>query len=87
MPDLWGDQIQEQSLIEYKGYTISLVNGSLINEIAISETGRDNWDVLSYVPDEPQAKLDAVRMAKKEIDKRVGMSHADFSTLTDMGAI
>ena len=85
MPDLWGDQIQNR--IEYKGYTISLVNGSLINEIAISETGRDNWDVLSYVPDEPQAKLDAVRMAKKEIDKRVGMSHADFSTLTDMGAI
>ena len=85
MPDLWGDQIQNK--IEYKGYTISLVNGSLINEIAISETGRDTWDVLSDVPDEPQAKLDAVRMAKKEIDKRAGMSHADFSTLTDMGAI
>ena len=85
MPDLWGDQIQNK--IEYKGYTISLVNGSLINEIAITETGRDNWDVLSHVPNKPQAKLDAVRMAKKEIDKRVGMSHADFSTLTDMGAI
>ena len=85
MPKLWGDQIQNK--IEYKGYTISLVNGSLINEIAITETGRDNWDVLSYVPDEPQAKLDAVRLAKKEIDNRVSMSHADFSTLTDMGAI
>ena len=85
MPNLWGDQIQNK--IKYKGYIISLVNGSLINEIAITETGRDNWDVLSYVPDEPQAKLDAVRMAKKEIDNRVSMSHADFSTLTDMGAI
>ena len=85
MPDLWGDQIQNK--IEYKGYTISLVNGSLINEIAIAEAGRDNWDVLSYVPNKPQAKLDAVRMAKKEIDNRVSMSHADFSTLTDMGAI
>ena len=85
MPDLWGDQIQNK--IEYKGYTISLVNGSLINEIAITETGRDNWDVLSHVPDKPQAKLDAVRLAKKENDKRVSISHDDFSTLNDMGAI
>jgi hypothetical protein len=84
---LFGDTIQ--NVIDYNGWTISLVNGPLVNEIAINEKDRnDNWQVLYKVKNTPAHKLHAVAMAKEEIDKRnASMSHADFSTLVDMGAI
>ena len=84
---LFGDTIQ--NVIDYNGWTISLVNGPLVNEIAINEKDRnDNWHVLYKVKNTPAHKLHAVAMAKEEIDRRnASMSHADFSTLVDMGAI
>ena len=84
---LFGDTIQ--NVIDYNGWTISLVNGPLVNEIAINEKDRnDNWQVLYNVKNTPAHKLHAVAMAKEEIDKRnASMSHADFSTLVDIGAI
>ena len=84
---LFGDPIQ--NVIDYNGWTISLVNGPLVNEIAINEKDRNNnWQVLYKVKNTPAHKLHAVAKAKEEIDRRnASMSHADFSTLVDMGAI
>ena len=45
---LFGDTIQ--NVIDYNGWTISLVNGPLVNEIAINEKdSNDNWQVLYKV--------------------------------------